>query len=36
MKKSICLPKKTEMLIYQKQMNANTWGKTVLKILIYL
>jgi len=32
-KKHLSIKKKAEM---QKDMNANTWGKTVIKILIYL
>jgi len=34
MKKNILSTKKTQKC--KKHMNANTWGKTVIKILIYL
>jgi len=36
MKKNISLPKKKEIVICKKRTDENTWGDTVIKILIYL
>ena len=35
MKKNISLPKKKEIVICKKRTDENTWGETVIKILIY-